>query len=476
MSIEGRPFGTGMEDAGSRSLAALAEPYRIKVAEQIRLLSRPEREEVLAAAHYSGIHIDAADVFIDLMTDSGTGAMSSEQWAALMRGDESYFGSRSYQRFETVSREITGYPHIVPTHQGRAAEKIITELLVRPGDVVLSNTHFDTTRGHILHRQGVPVDCIGDWLWDFGDEREFKGNFDLKKLELALARHHSRVPFILITVLNNMACSSPVSMQNIREVKSLADRYGVKVMFDACRLAENAYFIQQGEPEFSGVSIQDIVLEMFSYGDGCWMSAKKDAIVNIGGFCAFRDESLAMRAKELLVLYEGYPTYGGLAGRDLEAMAVGLREGLDQEYLAHRIRQAAYLGRLITEADVSVSRPVGGSGVFVDVRSIYPHLSAEQLPTVAFAADMFLEGGVRVGGALFPMKTVDIGSGNIVDRSFEFSRLAIPRRTYTQGHLEYVADIVARVKSKASENMGYRVTYMPETMGHFFVRFAPVAG
>ncbi|WP_214107132.1 tryptophanase [Acrocarpospora catenulata] len=454
--------------------AALAEPYRIKVTERIRLPDRAEREALLAAADYLSIRIDAADVFIDLTTDSGTGAMSDNQWAALLRGDESYFGSRSYLRFEAVSREVTGYPHIIPTHQGRAAEKILTELLVRPGDIVLGNTHFDTTRGHILHRQGVPVDCVGDLVWDFSTPGDFKGNFDLKKLELALERHHTRVPFILITVVNNMACSAPVSMENIRGVKKLADQYGVMVLFDACRVAENAYFIQQREPEFADAAISDIVLEMFSYGDGCWVSAKKDANVNIGGFFALRDEVLATRAKELLVLHEGYPTYGGLAGRDLEAMAVGLHEAMDQEYLAHRIRQTAYLGKRIAEADVTVSMPTGGSGVFIDAASIYPHLSAEQLPAVAFAADMYLEGGIRIGGSLFTLKTIDVESGEIVERPFALSRLAIPRRTYTQGHLEYVANVVAEVKRKAPGNKGYRITYLPETMGHFFIRFAPL--
>lgn len=452
----------------------LVEPYRIKAVERIRLLPREERERALREAHYSIVHLDSADVFIDLVTDSGTGAMSDEQWAGLMRGDEAYFRSRNFARFEESVREATGYRHVVPTHQGRAAENILMEVLVPPDGIVLSNTHFDTTRAHVLNRKATPLDLVGDALWDFPAEHPFKGNFDLKKLELALERYHQRVPFILITVLNNMAGSSPVSMENIRETRRLADRYGIPVYFDACRFAENAWFIKTREPGYAQRSVQDIAREMFSYGVGCWMSAKKDALVNIGGFLALADEELARRCQERLVLYEGFPSYGGLARRDLEAVAIGLREGLDEAHLEHRVGQTAYLGRLFEEAGVTVSKPVGGSGVFVDVSSIYPHLPPEKLPGIALACDLYLEGGVRAGAAPFQMFTLD-AQGEITQRVFQFARFALPRRVYTKSHLDYVGAVMRRVKQSAHRNEGYRLVYAPEVLGHFFARFAPLS-
>lgn len=465
-----------MTDDSDRELLAetLAEPFRIKAVERIRLPSRAEREEILKSAFYSIVHLNSADVFIDLVTDSGTGAMSDEQWAALMRGDEAYFRSRSYGAFERAVQEVTGYPHVIPTHQGRAAENILMELLVKPGDVVLCNAHFDTTRAHVQQRQGLPVDLVGDRLWQYGEAYPFKGDFDLDKLALALARYHARVPFLLITVLNNFACSSPVSMANIRSVKGLADKYGIPVYFDACRFAENAYFIKTREPGYERTPIPEIVREMLSYGSGCWMSAKKDAIVNTGGFLALREEKLARRCQEKLVLYEGFPTYGGLARRDLEAVAVGLREGMDEDYLAHRTGLVAFLGeRLQREAGVVISQPVGGSGVFVDVEALYPHLPPEKLPGIAMANDMYLEGGVRVGATVFHMNRVD-EQGEIVEKHFQFARFAVPRRVYTRSHMEYVARVMRRVKERAPENKGYRVVEMPEVLGHFFAKFAPL--
>lgn len=456
-------------------METLAEPYRIKVVEAIRLPSRAEREQILEKAFHSIAYINAEDVFIDLASDSGTGAMSDAQWAGMMRGDESYIRSRSYYALESAVREITGFQHVIPTHQGRGAEHILMELLLGPDSVVVSNTHFDTTRAHVENRKAIPLDLVGDSLWDFKDEQPFKGNFDLDKLRIALERYHDRVPFVLITILNNLACSSPVSMENIRETRKLADRFDIPVYFDACRFAENAHFIKMREPGYGNKSIQAIVHEMFSYGHGCWMSAKKDAIVNIGGFIALRDEDFARRCQERLVLYEGFPTYGGLAGRDLEAIAVGMREGIDEAYLAHRTGQVAYLGKLFEEAGIACSKPVGGSGVFVDIESLYGHIPPDHFPGIAMACDLYLEGAVRAGAIPFHLKTIDTATGEMVMKDFQFARFAIPRRVYSKSHMEYVARVMERVRKNAHRNKGYRLTYAPEVLGHFFARFEPIA-
>lgn len=452
----------------------LAEPFRIKVVEKIRLPDRQERMEILKKAFYSVAYLDSRDVYIDLATDSGTGAMSDDQWAALMKGDESYIRSKNYFQFEQSVQETTSYPHVIPTHQGRAAENILMELLVKPGDYIVSNTFFDTTRAHVQNKKAIPLDFVGDELWDFQLTKPFKGNFDLVKLRVALEQYHKKIPFILITIVNNLACSSPVSMENIRAVKELADKYNKPVYFDACRFAENAYFIKTREAGYQNKSILDIVHEIFSYGDGCYMSAKKDAIVNVGGFIALRDEKMARLCQQLLVLYEGFPTYGGLARRDLSAIAVGLKEGTDEEYLKYRIHQVAYLADLLErEAGMVVSKPAGGSGVFVDVKSVYPHLAKERMPGIALACDAYIEGGIRLGAIPFHLNCIDPRTGTIVEKDFEFARLAIPRRVYTKSHMEYVAKVLKRVKEKAAENKGYRLTYAPEVLAHFFAQFEP---
>ena len=457
-------------------LETLVEPFRTKVVERIRLPSRAEREQILKRAHYATNHIDATDVFIDLVTDSGTGAMSDEQWAAMMKGDEAYMRSPSFFELERSVQEILGYPHVIPTHQGRAAENILMELLVKPDQLVLSNTHFDTTRAHVLIRKAKPVDLVGDELWRFGEEHPFKGNFDLAKLEVALERYHERVPFVLITVVNNMACSSPVSMANIREVKRLADRWNKPVFFDACRFAENAWFIKNREEGYRDKSVAEIVREMLSYGEGCWMSAKKDAIVNIGGFIALKDETLARQCKERLILYEGFPTYGGLAGRDMEAMAVGLREGIEESYLSHRTRQVAYLVQQLDQAGIKVSKPAGGSGVFLDLGSLYGHLSAEQFPGMAFLCELYLEGGIRAGAFPCNLYTVDSKTGEICNKLFQFARFAIPRRVYSKSHFDYVARVMGRLKEKVGASKGYRLVYAPEgPLGLFFAKYEPIS-
>lgn len=465
-----------MTDDFARKLFArtVAEPYRTKVVERLRLPSRPEREAILRDAFYSPAYVNAQDVYVDLVTDSGTGAMSDEQWGAMMRGDEAYVRSRSFAPFERAVRDVLGFEHVIPTHQGRAAEHIAMELLVKPGDIVLSNTHFDTTRAHVENRQAMAVDLVSDVLWNFRDPHPFKGNFDLDKLRAALARHRARVPLIVVTVLNNFACSSPVSMENIRAVRALADEHGIPLFFDACRFAENAHFIQQREPGYATRGIADIVLEMMSYGHGCWMSAKKDAIVNAGGFLAVRDPDLARRCQEKTVLYEGFFTYGGLAGRDLEAIAVGLREGIEEDYLAHRVGLVAHLGHLLEEAGCAVSLPIGGSGVFLDVESLYPHLGPEKFPGIAVFADLYREGGVRAGAIPFHIRTVSAETGEFVDRVFQFVRLAVPRRVYSKSHIEYVAAVMSRVRDVAACNPGYRLLEQPDVLGHFFAKFEPL--
>lgn len=461
-------------DDDDANLMALVEPYRTKVVERIQLLSRQERAKALERAFYSIVYLRAADVYIDLVTDSGTSAMSDRQWAGLMTGDEAYMGSRNYFHVEEVVQRITGYPHFIPTHQGRAAENILMELLVKPGDLVAGNTLFDTTRAHVHSVGARPLDLVGDCLWDFQTPRAFKGDIDQGRLEAALERYPDRIPFIVMTVVNNMAGSSPVSMVNIRETKRLADRFGIPLLFDACRFAENAYLIKARDEQYRQKSILEICQEMFSYGDGCWMSAKKDGLVNIGGFIALRDERLAARCRERLVLYEGFPTYGGLARRDLEAMAIGLVEGMSEEHLRHRIAQVAYLGGLMEqEAGVVISQPTGGSGVFIDVGSAYGHLPPERLPCVAFTCDLYLEGGIRAAAAPFNLVRIDPKTGELSDRSFQIARLAVPRRVYGKSHMEYVGAVMKRVRDKAHLNPGYRVVHQPEVLGHFFSKFLP---
>lgn len=454
------------------------EPFRIKVIEHIRLPERSERAELLKKAFYSIFYLQSEDVYIDLLTDSGAGAMSDVQWSSLMRGDEAYAGSRNYAHFEQTIIDITSYPYVMPTHQGRAAENILFELLIKPGDFVISNTFSDTTRAQVINRQATPLDLIKNELWDFQSNSPFKGNFDLEQLQIALERYHTRIPFILITIVNNLACSSPVSMTNIKAVREIAKKFQKPVFFDACRFPENAYLIKEREPGYENKSIQEIIHELFSYGDGCYMSAKKGALVNIGGFIALNDENLYRHSQEYLVLYEGFPTCGGLACRDLEALAIGLREGIDETYLKYRINQVAYLGELFEkEAGVIISKPTGGSGVFVEAKSIYPHLSDDELPGIALAADLYLEGGIRIVSAQFKLNLIDINSGEITHKKFELSRFAIPRRVYTKSHIEYIARIMKKVKENAKNNRGYYLispTTGAESLAHFFAKFKPI--
>lgn len=453
----------------------LAEPFRVKVVEYVNLPDRKERERILAEAFYSMFYIKSKDVYIDLLTDSGTSAMSAQQWSSLMLGDEAYVGSRNYFNLVSAVREIFNYPYVVPAHQGRAAENLLLGVLVKPGNIIPGNTHFDTTRAHIEDKGGKPLDLISDSLWDFDEVVPFKGNIDLVQLEVALKKYSDRIPFILLTIVNNTACSSPVSMENIKETKKMADEYNIPIFFDACRFAENCFFIQSRERGYDGKSITEISRELFSYGEGCLMSAKKDALVNIGGFLALNDEGLHKKCQERLVLYEGFPTYGGLARRDLEAVAAGLREGVKEDYLRWRTQQVAYLGKLFEkEVGVKTSKPSGGSGVFVDVSSLYPHLPSEKLPGIALACDLYLEGGVRIVSIPFSLNRIDVDSGAVTPRKFEFARFAIPRRVYTKSHMDYVSEIMKKVKENAKENKGFKVSHWPQVLGHFFAKFKPL--
>jgi len=459
--------------ARERYLSTLAEPYRVKVVEKLRLPTRGERERALAAAHFSPVFLDSADIFIDLVSDSGTAAMSDEQWSALMRADEAYIRPRSFFRLEAAVREILGFAQLIPTHQGRAAEQIMMEVLVRPGDVVLGNTHSDTTRAHIKHRGGIPLDLVNEALFEPKSEHPFLGNFDLDKLRAALERHRGKVSLLICTIVNNIAASAPVSLANMRAASALAAEHGVRVVFDACRFAENAHLIQTREPGQSDKSVRAIALEMFALGSACWMSAKKDALVNTGGFIAVRDEALAQRCQELAVLYEGFFTYGGLAGRDLEAMAVGLYEGTEDEYLSHRTRLVAHLGERLSAAGMAVVKPVGGSGVYVDPRSVYPQLGPAEFPSIAFFADLYREGGIRIAGIPAYLQNVDRASGEAVERRIELVRFAVPRRAYGKAHLDYVGDIAERVARDGAKNRGYRMVAGAGQAG-FFAKYAPV--
>jgi tyrosine phenol-lyase len=456
---------------GERAPIPPVEPFRVKAIERIPDPSRAEREAALVRAGYNLFNLTSDEVRIDLLTDSGTSAMSDRQWAALMVGDETYAGSRNFRHFEETVRGITGFPHILPTHQGRAAENLLFSALCRPGTLVPNNMHFDTTQAHVVHNGATPVNLAIREAYDLDDPHPFKGNVDLGALRSLLEREgHARVPVVMVTITNNTGGGQPVSLSNLREVSTLTHAVGVPLYLDMCRWAENAYFIRTREPEWAEAPIEKIGRAMFDLADGATMSAKKDGLVNIGGFVATRDPKLfdAMRAS--LILFEGFPTYGGLARRDLEAMAVGLREGMELDYLAYRTGQVRYLGELLEARGVPFMHPTGGHGIYLDVRRFVPHLTKEDLPGQALAIEIYREGGVRtveVGSIMF-------GDGESADHpSLEFVRLAIPRRVYSSAQLGYVGEVVARVFERRATIEGFRMTERPERLPHFTARFAP---
>ncbi len=445
----------------------IIEPFRIKSVEPIRWTTREERERLLHAAHYNLFLLPAADVLIDLLTDSGTGAMSTHQWAAMMEGDESYAGSKSFERFRASVQDIFGYRHVIPTHQGRAAERILFGVTCKKGDVVPNNTHFDTTRANVEFVGAEAVDLVIAEGREPRTNHPFKGNMDVPALDELIKRvGRERVPLVMLTVTNNSGGGQPVSMENVREVSSVCRGHRVPLYFDACRFAENAYFIKLREKGYESKTPKQIAQEMFSHGDGCTMSAKKDGMANIGGFLCTNDDLLAQQQKDLLILTEGYPTYGGLAGRDLEAIAVGLPEALEEDYLRYRIASTAYLGNHITEQGVPIVQPPGGHAIYLDARTFLPHIAETQFPGVALAAELYLEGGIR---------SVEIGSLMFgAAARMDLVRLAIPRRVYTQSHIDYVVEIILQVWKKRSSIRGFRLLYEAPFLRHFTARLEPL--
>ncbi|HET7009206.1 MAG TPA: tryptophanase [Anaerolineales bacterium] len=452
------------------------EPFRIKAIESIRLISREEREARLQAAGFNVFGLRAEDVYIDLLTDSGTGAMSDRQWAALMQGDETYAGARSFFRLQEAITQIFGFRHFVPTHQGRAAENILCAVLLRPGQAVPSNTHFDTTQANILARGGRPEDLAIPEARNPSSQHPFKGNMDLQRLEAFIqATGPDKIPFGMMTITNNAGGGQPVSMENLRGVSLIYRRYGIPFFIDACRYAENAYFIKLREPGFAGRSVADIAHEMFSLADGATMSAKKDAIVNIGGFLAMNDEALYQKVCNELILREGFPTYGGLAGRDLEAMAVGLWEGLDESYLAYRLGQTAYLADRLRAYGLPLIEPPGGHAVYVDAGAFLPHIPRTAFPGQALSVEMYRQGGIRtveLGSVAFAYKDPETGEERFP--ALELVRMAIPRRVYTQTHLDWVATSAGAVAERAKSLRGFRITYQQKHLRHFTARFEPM--
>jgi len=452
------------------------EPFRIKVTETIRLVPPADREKALKEAGYNVFALKAEDIFIDLLTDSGTGAMSSEQWASIMRGDESYAGARSYIRLKAAVEDIFGFKFFVPTHQGRAAENILAACLVKPGNVIPSNMHFDTTDANIRARGGRPTNLVIDEAFDPANLHPFKGNMDIAKLKDFIKKTGvANIPFGMMTVTNNAGGGQPISMENLKAVADVYHAHNIPFFIDAARYAENCFFIKERETGYKHKSVKEIAHEMFSLADGMTMSAKKDAIVNIGGLLCLNDEKLFQQVKNELILREGFPTYGGLAGRDLDAMATGLYEGLDEAYLAYRLGQTAYLAKRINDAGIATIQPAGGHAVYVDALTVLPHVPQSEFPGQSLSVELYREGAIRgceIGSVMFAYPDPD--SGKIIYPKLELMRLAIPRRTYTQSHMDYVADSLAKIKSRAKDIRGYKFTYAPELLRHFTARFEPL--
>jgi len=457
-------------------MRTIIEPFRIKAIEPIRMTSRDEREKLIGAASFNVFLLAARDVLIDLLTDSGTGAMSAEQWAGIMRGDESYAGSDSYYRFENAVTDIFGFSHVLPTHQGRAAERILFSSICSAGQTVPSNSHFDTTRANIAYVGADPVDLPCAEAKVLADPHPFKGDMDVEALErLIVERGPHNVPLVMLTITNNSGGGQPVSMANIRATSELCHKHGLPLYIDACRFAENAYFIKKRESGYGDVDLIDIARQMFSYADGCTMSAKKDGMANIGGFLASNDDELARKERNLLILTEGFPTYGGLAGRDLEAIAVGLYEALQLDYQHYRIISTEYLGQHIAAAGVPIVQPPGGHAIYIDAADFCPQITALAFPGIALTVELYREAGIRaveIGSVMFGNTDTDSG----VERAApnELVRLAIPRRVYTQSHIDYVVEAIVNVFNRRDAMAGYRITEQPPLLRHFSAHFAPL--
>ena len=452
----------------------IIEPHRIKSVEPIRMTTADERDRHLREVGYNLFNLHAADVLIDLLTDSGTGAMSAEQWAGIQRGDESYAGSPSWYRFLESVTDLFPFKHVIPTHQGRAAERILFTVVGGPGKVIPSNTHFDTTRANIEHTGAEATDLVIEEGRHPSVIHPFKGNMDTDALDAFIAeRGVERIPLVMVTITNNSGGGQPVSLENLRAVRAVCDRYGLPLFLDACRFAENAWFIKQREAGYAETPIREIVREMASLADGMTMSAKKDAIVNIGGWLAMNDDTWAEQARNLEILTEGFPTYGGLAGRDLEAIAQGLREVTDDDYLRYRIRSTAYLGEALVAAGVPCVQPIGGHAVYIDAGALLPHIPALEYPGQSLAVALYREGGIRgceIGSVMFGKHP----DGSETPAAMELVRLAIPRRVYTQSHIDYVIEVVRWVGERAELLSGYRIVDEPPQLRHFTARFEPI--
>ena len=454
-------------------MKTIIEPFRIKSVEPLRMTTEAERETLLRQADYNLFALRSEDVLIDLLTDSGTSAMSTRQWAALQQGDESYAGSPSWYRFVAALQDLAPYRHIIPTHQGRAAEKILFSIAGGPGAIIPNNTHFDTTRANVEASGAQALDLVAACGLDPQHEAPFKGNMDLDRLEELLRREDHRVPLVMLTITNNSGGGQPVSMENIRQTRSLCQRYGKPLFLDACRFAENAWFIREREPGYGDRHPREIAREMFSLADGMTMSAKKDALVNIGGWLALNDDDWAQQARNLLILTEGFPTYGGLAGRDLEAMAVGLEEVLEEDYLRYRITSTAYLGQALDALGIPIVKPVGGHAVYIDARALLPHIPPLQYPGQALACEMYRAGGIRaceIGTVMFGLQA----DGSERPAAMDLVRMAIPRRVYTQSHVDYCIEVLEAVYRRREQLRGMKIVEAPPQLRHFTARFAPL--
>jgi tryptophanase len=454
----------------------IIEPFKIKMVEPIKLTTAQQREAILRKAHFNVFQIPAEDVLIDLLTDSGTSAMSSEQWAGMLRGDEAYAGARSWYRFEKVVRDLTGVPHILPTHQGRASERILFELVGGPGKVIPSNNHFDTTRANIEHSGAEAVDLVIPEGKEPRSRHPFKGNLDPRQLDALIARVGAQhIPVCMVTVTNNSGGGQPVSLSNLREVRAICTKHGIPLFLDAARFAENAYLIKKREPGQQHRPVRDIAREMFDLSDGATISAKKDGLVNIGGVLLMRDDHLAERANNLLILTEGFVTYGGLAGRDLEAMAQGFTEVLDEDYLQYRLRSVEYLGEHLLAAGIQIVEPPGGHAIYIDAAAFCPHIPPQQFPGQALVCGLYRQAGIRaveIGSVMFGR--VDPDTGESVHPPMELVRLAIPRRVYTQSHIDYVIEAAVEVYQQRNRLRGLRIVEEPAALRHFTAKFAEV--
>jgi tyrosine phenol-lyase len=453
----------------------MAEPYKIKMVEPIAVTTRAQREEAIKRAGYNTFLLDSSDVYIDLLTDSGTNAMSENQWAGMMLGDEAYAGSKNFKNLQSAVRDLFGFKHVLPTHQGRGAENILSQIMIKPGDYVPGNMYFTTTRAHQELNGATFRDIIIDEAHDSTVEIPFKGNVDLKKLQALIDEVGAhKIPYICLAVTVNLAGGQPVSMENMRAVYALAQKHGIKVMMDATRCVENACFIKEREAGYENKSIKDILLEMFSYSDGCTMSGKKDGIVNIGGFLALNDDELYQKSTSLVVVYEGMPSYGGMAGRDMEALARGLYEAVDYNFISHRLAQVRYLGEKLIDAGIPVVRPIGGHAVFLDARKFYPHIPQDEFPAQTLAAQLYLQSGVRA----MERGIVSAGrdkQGNHHRPKLELVRLTIPRRVYTYSHLDVVAEAVIDLYRERESAKGLRFVYEAPVLRFFTARFEPLA-